>query len=345
MSIIVTPWSINIQNSVTHLIRSGYYIFAALLSSTFLTTYWNEDTPTVVAKTISIVSLLVAITVITDYFSISSFGTLPGRVWSDPNRAAGIVGEPNFAAGLLAISLPFFIYFSIDGFQTIYNKLFYSISAFITTTAIYFTGSRMGILLIMFCVVGIIIIHRKILNLKHIISILLCIPAGLYILTIFQTTTIQRFARLIGYLQGGSGDGSIRGRMNLVINGLNMIKNNPVTGVGPGNFINAIVQYPGYNSIRYSHNTYIDVASQTGIIGCCLFILLLLFVSKRLLCIESIQSSSRISSYYIVSYLLLLVYLLFLSDFFNVYFWFVFIPISISVENSIGIKQNKQYSS
>jgi O-antigen ligase len=300
----------------------------------FLSTYWDDFGLILIPKIIAITSSIVAVTVITDYFSLTSFGTLPGRDWSHPDRAAGVIAEPNFAAGLLAISLPFFVYFLSVKDQSLRSRIPHLIGIIMTISAIYFTGSRMGILLVMFFIVGVVIIHRDILmKTPLIVPTLVALPVGLYVLTVLQPTTIQRFTRLISYLQGGVGDGSIRERIDLIIAGIDMVEKNLLTGVGPGNFINAIVNYSGFDSVRYSHNTYINVASQIGIIGFFSFLLLLTYIFKRLLYI----GHNDLSAHYILSYLILLGYLLFLSNFFSTYLWFVFIPLSITIENNMGI--------
>lgn len=340
-SIAIVPWSINIQSSIAHLVRMGYYTLATLLISAFLTTYWNRNILILTAKVLTIVGLITGMTIITDYFSITSFGTLPGSVWEHPTRAAGIVGKPNFAAGLLAVCLPFFVYFLANDSRSKLSRGFYATGLFVTISGIYFTGSRMGILLVMLCTTGLVIIHRnKLHDKKYVVPTLLSTPIILYTLNIFQSTTIQRFTRLIGFLQGGSGDSSIRTRLDLLITGIDMLSRNPITGVGPGNYVEAIVQYPQFELMTHSHNTYIDVASQTGIVGISLFILLLFFIFCRLIFIRNIEAHAKLSSYCILSYLIVLSYMFFLSNYFNPIFWFVFLPVAMSVENIIRMKNS-----
>jgi O-antigen ligase len=338
ISVIVTPWSIDIPNSISNLSRLGYHIIATVLLSTFLTTYWEDTVITSIPKASIIMSTLVATTIITDYFSITSFGTLPGHIWNHPDRAAGIIAEPNFAAGILVVSLPFFAYFSAVKNQSRRSQACYLAGMLMTISAIYFTGSRMGILLIMLFVIGACIIHRdEIMKKSYILPVLFTLPIGLYLLTALRSTTTRRFLRLISYLQGGAGDGSIRERLDLLMSGINMLGDKPMTGVGPGNFPIAIQEYLGYDSIKYSHNTYIDVASQTGLIGLCLFFLVLILIFKSLLYIDH----DRLSSHYILSYILLLGSMFFLSNLFSTYFWFVFAPVSATIENIERL--NKKY--
>src|SRR5262249_53432665 len=71
--------------------------------------------------------------------------------------------------------------------------------------------------------------------------------------------------------------GRMEGRLDIWIAAREMIKHSPVLGVGAGNFPVAYNYVAGYAPIfrgydRASHNMYLDVCTETGIIGVLLFL-------------------------------------------------------------------------
>ncbi len=66
---------------------------------------------------------------------------------------------------------------------------------------------------------------------------------------------------------------------------LNMIKDHPLTGIGPGNYPFLFMDYimPEDNrghTVSYSHNIFSNMAAETGIIGLVLFILIFIYLLK-----------------------------------------------------------------
>ncbi len=71
---------------------------------------------------------------------------------------------------------------------------------------------------------------------------------------------------------------SITVRKNLILNGIEFIKEKPIIGIGPGNFFNRLEENKGLyptGTVRSPHNFVIELISQYGVIGWAYFIVLL----------------------------------------------------------------------
>ncbi len=73
-------------------------------------------------------------------------------------------------------------------------------------------------------------------------------------------------------------EGSNAGRIKIWEESLPIIANNPFFGVGLGNYPLAIKPSANYREPIYAHNTYLDIASETGILNA-LFWILIIFIS------------------------------------------------------------------
>jgi O-antigen ligase len=77
-------------------------------------------------------------------------------------------------------------------------------------------------------------------------------------------------------------EGSNRGRLITWSDAIEVIKYNPVLGVGLGNYANFVRPEAKYREPIYAHNAYLDVSSEIGIPGAIAWILLLLWAIKPL---------------------------------------------------------------
>ena len=87
------------------------------------------------------------------------------------------------------------------------------------------------------------------------------------------------------------------------------IKNNPIFGVGPGNFNNYAQNYLGYDlrdSELSPHNIYLEILAEYGIIGFLIFILILWDIIKALF-------NRKISLYTTFLIIYVLIYYLFIT--------------------------------
>ncbi|EKE20841.1 MAG: hypothetical protein ACD_7C00461G0001 [uncultured bacterium] len=72
-------------------------------------------------------------------------------------------------------------------------------------------------------------------------------------------------------------EGSNIGRIKTWQQSLEVISNNPILGVGLGNYSLAIKPSADYREPIYSHNTFLDIAAETGILNALVWLLLFLF--------------------------------------------------------------------
>ncbi|MFH1182976.1 MAG: O-antigen ligase family protein [Candidatus Moraniibacteriota bacterium] len=91
------------------------------------------------------------------------------------------------------------------------------------------------------------------------------------ILAIFSISPIRdRFTSILDF-----NEGSNKGRLETWSEAIDVIKYNPILGVGLGNYSNFVRPEADFREPIYAHNTYLDLASETGIPGTIAWILLL----------------------------------------------------------------------
>lgn len=332
VSIITLPFSNNPPISVSWVFRLGYYTVVTILIAIFISSRWNNKMLISLSWVFVICSTFISVTIITDYLSITSFGTLPGNQWEDPSRAAGIVAEPNFAAALLAILSPFYVpvYNQSD---TTSRKAVIIILAICLISGIYLTGSRAGVLLILISAVFLLFANKdKFLKIKNIVTSIISVGLVIIVLSVLNPVTLNRLKRLLSFATGGRGDGSLNSRAEFIRIGIDIFQQHPLTGIGPGNYINYTTLY-GYPRPKDAHNTYIEILTGVGIFGFLLFVLLLITVLLRFIRLHY-NSNNDIVIYYISSYAVFLFSIGSLSNTFNVMLWFVFIPLAVAIETS-----------
>jgi len=185
----------------------------------------------------------------------------------DGSRGAwtGLFGNPNEAAYGLLVLLPFALTIAIRSGWVM--RLFMGAAMFLMLIAIFLTYSRGG-LLGLFAVVGLIGWKQKSLAIR-----------GLMVLGLIGALF---FGGLYWNRSEGikdiSSDTTFNQRITTIKAGLRMFEAHPLLGVGPGC---SIVAYPLYvppeaNKLQLViHNSFIQVLSETGILGFAVFSLLL----------------------------------------------------------------------
>lgn len=99
-------------------------------------------------------------------------------------------------------------------------------------------------------------------------------------LFIENDNVISRLEEFAVVLSGGSAleseDGSISGRTQMMVAGLDIVKDNPITGVGLDNF-----RYVS-GADTYAHSTPIELLVSTGVIGACIYYMIYAVLFYRL---------------------------------------------------------------
>jgi len=87
-------------------------------------------------------------------------------------------------------------------------------------------------------------------------------------------------------------------RRQLLIRGLELTAEHPFLGVGPGEFMDAEAREAEQNGERgvwhYTHNSYIEISSETGIVGLVLFVIALFGAYRGLSPIRNKNSNKRV---------------------------------------------------
>ncbi len=176
--------------------------------------------------------------------------------------------------GLGPVQLSFYLSFTIlaNYFIYLYFDLFkrsiYIIVIAIQVTVMILTFSRGGLyfLAVIFLIVNLDFIIKNGFKLKKVFGLILLIPIGLYIYNFSVSYTDG--AVVERYSEEGTSNRDV-----LVENGIKMFKDNPLFGIGTGNF-NITASYPQYfGEITGAHNEFVRVLAEHGFL-CFIFYIL-----------------------------------------------------------------------
>ncbi|TAK95552.1 hypothetical protein EPO05_03810 [Patescibacteria group bacterium] len=185
-------------------------------------------------------------------------------------RAIGFFPDPHMFAMYLGLLLPIAIGLSFSSFHNKKNwhALFFAIAATAIFLAAMLTFSRgiyvglgMGLLWTA-------LIKRRSLSTKTKLSL-----AAFLILIGVALSFSPMATRLFSSFD--TAEGSNAERAQNWQQAIQIIQLHPILGVGLGNYSTAIVPGVDYRNPIYAHNTYLDLAAETGILSALLFVLLL----------------------------------------------------------------------
>jgi len=344
MILLSTFFSSDVNNSLFEASRLTQYIVMAFIMALFLKNVWREEYWIYLVTTMLLCGGIAGLSIITDYFGVTDFSSLYiEKAHLAKLRPFGILGEPNFAGGKLGIFLPFvFLSWRYYNYHGKLVKAFLAlIVLFITLTAIFLTGSRMGGVIAGFSLLIFIFKEARIvLRIRTIFNIMLAfLLIGLPIFIIGfgtikklnQIEFVSRYGDLYTYI-GTRGekvtDFSLKMRSDFFVIGLKMFADHPVTGVGLGNYLSEMGRYGSY-SFRYSHNTFISVLAETGLIGFVFFVGLFIQIGRNIYYYYRKSDHGDFYFYLGLSFINLIIMLFFLSDFMNKYFWGMFVALSM----------------
>ncbi|MGC8804687.1 MAG: O-antigen ligase family protein, partial [Candidatus Ratteibacteria bacterium] len=110
------------------------------------------------------------------------------------------------------------------------------------------------------------------------------IPGKYYLYFCFFFFVILSLIAYYGFTSGLMPKfGSLQDRINYWLAGIQIFKNYPFTGVGPGNFSQFYLQFkiPGAMEAKFAHNLIVEVLVCTGLVGLIIFITALFFFIKE----------------------------------------------------------------
>ncbi|WP_202710517.1 O-antigen ligase family protein [Sporosalibacterium faouarense] len=246
---------------------------------------------------INVVLVLVALTV--SIYGISQYvnGVEMGSGWVDPTqnpdlttRVFATFENPNLLAEYLIMIFPVglaLIFYN----KSIFKRLFFSAATFIILITIGLTYSRGGWLgLMVGIIVFLFLVNRK--------ALLALIPVGMVGVLFLPASIIHRVMTL-----GSFQDTSIIYRLNLLSKSVNIVKDFWYSGIGLGYipFQQIIPLYIRTMAPYHTHNLYLQIAIEMGVVGIIVFLLLIFSLMKMSIKL-SFNSESRFIGIFTAAY-------------------------------------------
>jgi O-antigen ligase len=194
------------------------------------------------------------------------------------SRLTGTSGDPNELAAVLVAGLVLAGGLAIAAKGLGLARLAAIAAVCLCTVGIFLTASRGGLLTLAFALGAGLLVGGRWRRLVAIVAVALASSALIYFAVIASPEIRSEVVRV----EGASG------RLDLWTVGLRMIEDNPVHGVGVGNFPTSAIHYllePGtiehHNLIvdtpQVAHNAYLEVLAELGLVGLVLFVSVLAF--------------------------------------------------------------------
>lgn len=292
---------------------------------------------------VAIILLLGGLILIFDYFGFTRFYSLLSEgVYHDLLNGRGcslLGGESNISAARFSALLPLLVY-GIFEKKDLSSRLFLLFCLLIAVIALILTGSRMGYITISIIVLA--TLFKELKEAKAIAKIsIMFLTTLLIVILLFSMTLlknqqdnverIQSMFNITNLAENNIDDieDSMLIRLMLFLGGIDMIKNNPIKGVGIGNSRYLSLKYTGENrEMRYLHNSYLDLGSENGLPILIYFILFNIIIIKKIFR-RFKESSDNFFYYFAIGHIILLFCMFFLSDFVNKLFWGFYLPLSL----------------
>lgn len=143
---------------------------------------------------------------------------------------------------------------------------------------IFFIQARMGFVLLLLFFIGV-IIHQVVVYHRYVATLIVVVSFALVTVALFKTAPLmtQRFATISSLLSDSHDDDV---RYPIMRANVNVIKQNPVFGVGVGDRMDALTEayqnLSGGGKILSPHNQYLDTIICTGVLGMVALLLILL---------------------------------------------------------------------
>ena len=263
------------------------FVFRSVFLYLILNIYTRKDLAGLI-KAISVSSIVIALLgvfqhIFKSYFVINC--NLPEF------RAMGTFDHPNvfalfmFISGGLSAGMFFY-------HKTIKNRLFYGSVFILNLIALLMSYSRS----LWLCLIAALFMFFVMYNKK---AIIILAGAVILVLLLLPADLKNKFMNPVNM-----GDPSHQIRVGLILNGLNIIKNNPVFGIGDGN---SYYQYDKYKirdtgEVRKIHTQLIMLTAEYGMVGLAVFLYLIVAVFLNMINkIKLLDNKDRILQYALIS--------------------------------------------
>lgn len=233
-----------------------YYFKCFIVYKLVSITISNSERLKHVANTVIVFALILGIEGIIHRNSTSGLGWAGQTLgWIDPDAMiAGVPGRtrwisifdgPGVFCVVFTIALPFVLQLINPSYKLVVRLMAFSITV-VLLLAIYYTGSRGGFL----TTIGVasLFIALKYRFSKAKMLMIIGIIMLIFILAPSYLTTMN------------DQSGSSRHRVDMWAEGIEMVQQNPVFGIGKGNYLK-------YTGALYAHNSTIEIMGETGLPG------------------------------------------------------------------------------
>jgi O-antigen ligase len=198
----------------------------------------------------------------------------------ESGRASGTLGDPNEWATMVLLLGPFILGGLAEDRHWLARPLRLALIALVPL-GVLLSGSRASVFVLL--PVGAVCLH---LLRRHRGEVLACGALAVLAMPFVGGLefTFSRLKSLADNFQGGAAvpDRSFYERMELLRQGVELFHDNWLFGVGPGNFASATGFISEDGRLRPAHNTYLEIASEQGLIGLIVAAIFLLTVGLSL---------------------------------------------------------------
>lgn len=229
------------------------------------------DTP---EKHYTLMWVFSAVAILSAFYAIQS-----GNIAETDNlstNASGFTDNANTAARLFTVAMVFLSYLRTLKITPI-QRVIATVGIFTTYIGVFFTVSRTGIVLL-FIAQAFLFLFQS--SGKQRIRIIFSAVFGAVLLWLFVSNAFVLAQTILPTVTQGSDTMGLR--YSLWEAGWRMFTDKPLSGVGIGNFI-GLLQFYGTglpflaNRVSWAHNTYVQILSETGIVGFVLFMSMFFF--------------------------------------------------------------------
>ena len=286
-----------------------------------------------ISSTISIIGYVFDVS----FLTIGVEGATDAAVVGDSlKRATGASQDPNFLSVMIIFVIPFVVRY-LFMMKKIFYKLLLLIILSINVLGVVLTYSRGGALVLFMMFILLAFKYMKKFRPRYLGIVFAFVALSLFVSNII---TPQAYKDRLKSFNIGT-DNSLDRRLSYLYVGLDALSKEPVIGSGPGTFshLYSLSAYARFFShgrtleqdiFRDAHNTYIEVAVGSGVIGLILFMIMLIIADRNFKKANvffrkqnNIEMSSLIDSYQVSLYSIA-IYFCILSSLYHKYIWMCF---------------------
>jgi putative inorganic carbon (hco3(-)) transporter len=272
-------------------------------------------------------------------FAVANIQSITGQ--TNDYRSAGPIGDPNYYAQVMGVLIPLALEKVLHERRPILRGL--ALWALIASVfAVFLTYSRGGFIAMVIALVAYFIIYPP-----KVYYVPVAIIGALFLMTLAPPKYFDRILSLTELFSPKGGlmveDYALRGRASENLAALEMVKAQPLFGVGFSNFSFLFNQYSKQAGLalvateRAAHNLYLEVVAETGLVGFAVF-MTMLYTSLRTISrawVVFVRTKSReyagMAASFGVAFLGYLVAAFFIHNAFPRYFYLM-IGLSLSFE-------------